>query len=1059
MVKKLFTVLLCLTLLLPGFKVSALEKSIEELSEETGVTNSENSFTVPYNEAEARVYYGSNGINLFTPEGRIFLETNYGVLKMIDVGDVDSDGYHDFLSYQNVPSQVAQLLCISGRDGHVISTVRVTRLGYDDNLATNIEVNCYIQQLYSRQDGTAYVVYDYSVVRYNMADGSEIARFEETDNIWKLISINDFNGDGIDDLAYSGQQNVVGIIDGETLEVLKQYHPSPSHTVHLPWDEKMELNVTYNMWDLYFADGQLYVLSENGTLNIIDIYNSFTDEQGNEIDSILSIPMEVMDQETLDSLAGNNYEWSYGAPTYRITGITDWPYMGYRFAEVNDRYMLINAYMGDLDSCSSWSDMSYPAKVLLYNRETQNVEAKIGVDSNSFLYQKTCFGVLNEQPVIAVVNHTEDGQGGIALYDLEGKMVLRKDITSSYFGMSQKMELSWDGEKYRLEIFNSGCLEISADLKKIEPAYQSSETEILAIENDYILCCISESGVKKKIAKYELDGRTLIWEYDSNKTFKNKGFEYIRLDRDYNRDGVKDIMILMNEYTNKDEKLRTDFIIVSGKDGKSLMAKWVITSTYYDENWKKITEYLTGEAFDTFRDVDGDGVYELNVGGNVVGSRKNEVIGNTWGSVDFDGMLLEVGDCNGDGLPDYVGINKKETRLFQSKLSYSYGYMEVTYTKTNTAFSNPEKADAMNTSMIFGDINKDGIKEIGMVDFNSEGRQVFKVINGRNLSKMFLLCPDGVKGMGEAFKISNYDFNNDGYYELIGIENWYMGMYNGKTGELLFRPNDDGYMEEYYADYIVPFTLLEYDEINAVQVGDLDGDGCPDLVYYRSYPNENWEQVFSLVTLSGADFTQIGETVISINDYQNSYGNLVQIENGGTLVALVNPETKSTRIYDLNKNREIAGYKIQATKMAGGKDGNLLAMANKTLYSLNTEPSFILKSEVPEVTDNYIVHLEWESLQDYSVMTVYDNSKIVYQGDATSCDVKLLEGAHTIKLSMDDGQGKTYSETVVTEVTDQPKSFTLAAAIAGVTFLLSFIFGKLQKILINRKFRKEAKAK
>ena len=147
MVRKIIASLLCLTLLMPGFKVSALEKSIEELSEETGITNSESSFTIPYNDAEARVYYGETGINLFTPEGNVYIPTNYGVLKLISVGDVDGDGYHDFLSYQSVPAQVAQLLCLSGADGHVISTVRLTRLGYDDNLTTNIDVNCFIQQM------------------------------------------------------------------------------------------------------------------------------------------------------------------------------------------------------------------------------------------------------------------------------------------------------------------------------------------------------------------------------------------------------------------------------------------------------------------------------------------------------------------------------------------------------------------------------------------------------------------------------------------------------------------------------------------------------------------------------------------------------------------------------------------------------------------------------------------------------------------------------------------------------------------------------------------------
>lgn len=61
---------------------------------------------------------------------------------------------------------------------------------------------------------------------------------------------------------------------------------------------------------------------------------------------------------------------------------------------------------------------------------------------------------------------------------------------------------------------------------------------------------------------------------------------------------------------------------------------------------------------------------------------------------------------------------------------------------------------------------------------------------------------------------------------------------------------------------------------------------------------------------------------------------------------------------------------------------------------------------------------------------------------------------------MDDGQGKTYSEAVETEVTARSKDYTMIAVVAAVTFLLSIIFGKLQKILINIKFkRKEAKKK
>ena len=99
---------------------------------------------------------------------------------------------------------------------------------------------------------------------------------------------------------------------------------------------------------------------------------------------------------------------------------------------------------------------------------------------------------------------------------------------------------------------------------------------------------------------------------------------------------------------------------------------------------------------------------------NVVSSRRNEVVGSNQGYIETDGVPLEVGDANGDGFSDYVVITKAETRLYLSKYSYSYGVLEVSYTKTGSVFPNPAKADAMYSSIIFGDVNNDGVKEIGM---------------------------------------------------------------------------------------------------------------------------------------------------------------------------------------------------------------------------------------------------------------------------------------------------------------------------------------------------------
>ena len=1058
MLRKLITAALTVLLVLPVFQVSALEKSIEELSEEISVSNAEASVVIPYGEGTARVYFGENGINIFTAEGRKVLETNYAVAKLIAVGDIDKDGYEDFLTVQNVPDEVAQLMCLSGNDGHVISSMRLTRDEYDSSLGINVVVDNSIQQLLSGEDGTAYVICDYSIVRFNLADGTEMARYSEDDNIWKMIFIDDINGNGSRDLAYSGQNNVVGIVDGNTLESLKRYNPAEEYTFSLSWDPNRQITAVFNMWDLRYEDGTLYVLGENGQMYFIEPFSSAVDEKGNEIVSIYSIDLEVIDQDAFNNMLSNRIGWNGNTTYYNQVGIMDWPYMGYRFADSNGQYLLINAYMGAAEGCPQWIDTQYPAKIVLYNKETGMVETRFVTENPMYKYQKTCFGMLEDQPVIAAINHLEDGSATIGLYDLEGKLLTQKTVVSSYFGFEKKMELNWDGEQYILEVFDGGCMNISADLKKVTSGYSSSDTEVLEIRNDSILKLISSSGVKNKIVACEADGKTVIWEYVLKKNFTNKGFEYVATDKDFNNDKVNDVFLIVNNYDKKDNKVYSQFIILNGKDGKTLVDKNVITSTYYDENWNKITVYLNGSNLDVLKDIDGDGTKELVVDGQVVASRKNEVIGSNQGYIETNGLPLEVGDANGDGFADYVVITKEETRLYLSKYSYSYGMLEVSYTKTGSVFKNPAKADAMMTSAIFGDVNNDGVKEIGMVDYNAEGRQIFKVVNGKTLYTMFKLCKDGLRGNGEAFKISDYDFNNDGYKELIGVEMWQQGIYDGKTGELVFRPSmeKEYWMDEYYADYLIPFTILEYQDYEIAAIGDMNNDGCEDFAFIDRYDNEDYQWICSIRSVSGADFQKMGETIISVNDYESGYGKLMGVSGKPGLVAMSNENQKTTRIFDMNSNREVMGYNIILSALSVGPNDQLLGIKEKKLYSLDTKPSFSLTRQIPEASENNTVHLAWDTVQDYSVMTVYDNGQIVYRGSDNECDVKLLEGSHSIRMSMNDGQGKVYSETHNIEIAQQPKNYVTGAVVAGVSLILSFLLGIFQKIRVNRRFRKGA---
>ena len=164
MIKKLITILLVTVMIMPSFRVSALEKSIKEVSEELAVTNNDTSVVIPYNDVTARVYYGLNGIDVFTPDGRNHFDTNYEVLKLISVGDVDGDGYADLLTVQKTPEQVSQMLVISSYDGHVISSFRMDRDGYDETQGGFIKVNSYVQQMEAVGDNSVLVVYDYNIV-------------------------------------------------------------------------------------------------------------------------------------------------------------------------------------------------------------------------------------------------------------------------------------------------------------------------------------------------------------------------------------------------------------------------------------------------------------------------------------------------------------------------------------------------------------------------------------------------------------------------------------------------------------------------------------------------------------------------------------------------------------------------------------------------------------------------------------------------------------------------------------------------------------------------------
>mgnify|MGYP002869195954 CR=1 FL=1 len=128
------------------------------------------------------------------------------------------------------------------------------------------------------------------------------------------------------------------------------------------------------------------------------------------------------------------------------------------------------------------------------------------------------------------------------------------------------------------------------------------------------------------------------------------------------------------------------------------------------------------------------------------------------------------GDANGDGITEYLVINKTETRLYQSSIGYSWGYVQLNYIKTNVFFKNDAFTDPENSAGLIGDITCDGVSEFVMVGKNDAGYQIFMVYNGSTLdiypmdaaSKALLVAGDGKKNVEVESKALFEAFNHMG---------------------------------------------------------------------------------------------------------------------------------------------------------------------------------------------------------------------------------------------------------------------------------------------------------
>ena len=79
-----------------------------------------------------------------------------------------------------------------------------------------------------------------------------------------------------------------------------------------------------------------------------------------------------------------------------------------------------------------------------------------------------------------------------------------------------------------------------------------------------------------------------------------------------------------------------------------------------------------------------------------------------------------------------------------------------------------------------------------------------------------------------------------------------------------------------------------------------------------------------------------------------------------------------------------------------------------------------------------------------------DNDTVVYMGQDESCQIKFIEGDHVLTFKMNDGRGKTSSQTFRFHVMPQPRNTVMIAAITAVLLLLILIISLYRKIRVRK---------
>jgi hypothetical protein len=212
---------------------------------------------------------------------------------------------------------------------------------------------------------------------------------------------------------------------------------------------------------------------------------------------------------------------------------------------------------------------------------------------------------------------------------------------------------------------------------------------------------------------------------------------------------------------------------------------------------------------------------------------------------------VQIADINGDGLPDLIVADNfgKVTYLLQNPASPGSFEAAVSLPITNPAIT----AEGLTTraiSVAVGDLNGDGFPDLAVTSFDVDGDNGQVTIYFQDPAKRgtFLPTPTVITALGEPSQIRIADMNQDGVNDIVIAMQGLGADSNsgGASGSTELAESQYGAMVilQNFATpgtFATPVVYAGASGAISLAVGDLNGDGLPDIAMTSLYPEGEGE--------------------------------------------------------------------------------------------------------------------------------------------------------------------------------------------------------------------------